>query len=160
LAKFQEWWNRNIWTTSKSALTFDLKGTQAYSQIFGELDEYSNERVNERKAHQIATVYSCINVRAQTIAALPVNVIKEGKDGQKRVLTDHAAYYPLAHQPNSYMSSANMFMTSMIHSDSWGNSILAINRDGFNQPMSFEIIMPGDWDVKVVEGEAFYKIRA
>jgi HK97 family phage portal protein len=159
--KLQKWFNDNIWDVSSKSVGpyYDLKGTTAYSKFFGEFENFSDENVSEKRAHQISTVYTCINVRAQTVASLPINIIKEDSKGLKKVLEDHPAYYPLAHEPNSYMSSANLFMTSMIHSDSWGDSIIAINRDSFMRPTSFEIIMPGDWQVTVVDGKAFYKIR-
>jgi HK97 family phage portal protein len=146
------------WGQKKSVgPTFDLKGTSAFSQIFGETN-FSEETVTEKRAHGLATVFTCINVRGRTIASLPLNVMIE-ENSEKRILTDHPAYYPLAHQPNSYMSSANMFLTSMIHSDSWGNSVIGINRDSRGKPSSFDIVCPGDWTVTKVDGEAWYKIN-
>lgn len=138
--------------------TFDLKGTDAYTNIFGFNDDFTNETVTERRAHGLATVYTCLNVRSRTIASLPLNVMMEA-EGKKEVLTDHSAYYPLAQQANSYMSSAQLFLTSMIHSDSWGNSIIGINRDSRNRPYSFDLICPGEWDVVKMEGDAYYKIN-
>lgn len=143
---------------SATGPTFDLKGTDALTRIMGYNDNFSDEVVSERRAHGLATVYTCINVRSRTIASLPINVMIE-ENGQKRVLTDHSAYYPLAHEPNNYMSSAQMFLTSMIHSDSWGNSVIGINRDSRMRPYSFDLICPGDWDVTKSDGEAWYKIN-
>lgn len=157
--KLQKWFNETIWNSQKSVgQTFDLKGTSAFSQIVGYNDNFTDEAVTERRAHGLSTVYTCINVRSRTIASLPINVFREEKD-VKQIVTDHPAYYPLAQQPNSYMSSAQLFLTSMIHSDSWGNSLIGINRDSRNRPYSFDLICPGEWDVKKVEGEAFYKIN-
>lgn len=138
--------------------TFDLKGTTSWSNIFGHNDDFTNETVTERRAHGLATCYTCINVRSRTIASLPINpMIEEG--GNKRVITDHSVYYPLSQQANSYMSSAQLFLTSMIHADSWGNSIVFIHRDSRNRPYAFDIVMPGDWEATKVNGEAFYKIN-
>ena len=138
--------------------TFDLKGTEAKTQIYGYNDDFSNELVTERRAHGLATVYTCLNVRSRTIASLPLNPMIEEND-TKRILTDHAVYYPLAQQANNYMSSAQLFLTSMIHSDSWGNSVVGINRDSRGRPYSFDLICPGEWDVTKVDGDAFYKIN-
>jgi HK97 family phage portal protein len=138
--------------------TFDLKGSESYTRIFGPSDDFTNETVSERRAHGLSTVYTCINVRSRTIASLPINPMLEEK-GVKRIINDHPVYDPLAQQANNYMSSAQMFLTSMIHSDSWGNSIIGINRDSRNKPYSFDLIEPGDWDVTKLEGEAFYKIN-
>jgi HK97 family phage portal protein len=162
LAKLQNWFNKNIWDLSTKSLggTYDLKGTEAWSKVIGFDDNFSSEIVTERRAHGIATVYTCINVRSQTLASLPINVIRETEKGDKDILVDHPVYYPLAHQPNSYMSSANMFLTSMIHSDSWGNSYIGINRNGRGEVRSFDMIQPWDVDeIKVMNGNAFYKVR-
>lgn len=157
-AKIQDWINSNIWDFSKRS-DYDLKGTIARETIFGGFDNFSDEKVTEERAGRITTVYNCLNVRAQTIASLPINVFKTDKEGNTNSLTDHPAYYPLAHQPNNYMTSANLMMTSMFHSDRYGNSVIAIHRDGFMRPEKFEIIKPGDWDVRLVDGDAFYKIN-
>lgn len=148
------------WGAQKSSTgpVYDLKGTQAAINTFGFHDNFSNEIVTEKRSHGLATVYTCINVRARTIASLPINIYREEGE-QKNIITDHPAYYPLAHEPNSYMSSANMFMTSMIHSDSWGNSVIGINRDYKGRPTSFDLICPGEWDCTKSGGEAWYKIN-
>ena len=148
------------WGASKKDVgpTFDLKGTEAWSKVFGFEDNFSNELISEKRAHGLSTVYTCLNVRSRTIASLPLNPMIE-EEGQKRIITDHAVYYPLAQQANSYMSSAQLFLTSMIHSDSWGNSIIGINRDSRGRPYSFDLICPGEWDAVKVEGDAFYKIN-
>lgn len=147
------------WGAKKSVgPTYDLKGTEAQQRIFGYQDNFSEEVVTERRALGLATVFSCLNVRSRTIASLPINIMVEEK-GDKIATTDHAAYYPLAHEPNQYMSSANMFLTSMLHSDGWGNSVIGINRDSRLRPSSFDLICPGEWDVTKYDGEAWYKIN-
>lgn len=156
-ALIQDWFNKTIWDTTRRSI-YDLNGTYQREVVFGSNDNFSNEIVTERRAHGLATVYTCINVRAKTIASLPISIIQE-REKKKQSLTDHPAYYILAQQPNNYMSSANMFMTSMIHSDSWGNSIIGINRDGRTRPTSFDIVMPDEWQVTVKDGDAFYKIN-
>ncbi len=147
------------WGDAKtSATTYDLKGTSSAEAIFGINDNFSDEKVTERRAHGLATVYTCINVRGRTIASLPINPIIE-ENNSKRILTDHSVYEPLAQQANKYMSSAQMFLTSMIHSDSWGNSVIGINRDSRGRPYSFDLICPGEWDCTKLNGEAYYKIN-
>lgn len=137
---------------------YDLKGTDARANIFGFNDNFSEEPVTEKRAHNLATVYTCINVRSRTIASLPLNpMISEA--GGTRVLTDHSTYTPLAQEANSFTSSAQMFLTSMVHSDSWGNSLIGINRDSRGRPYRFDIICPGEWDVECVDGEPYYRIR-
>lgn len=137
---------------------FDLKGSIHDSNIFGWHDDFTNEHVSEKRAHGLSTVYTCLNVRSRTIASLPLNPMIE-ENGTKRIITDHAVYYPLAQQANNYMSSAQLFLTSMIHSDSWGNSVIGINRDSRGRPYSFDIIEPTNWEATRMDGEAYYKIN-
>jgi HK97 family phage portal protein len=127
--------------------------------LVGFNDNFSEEAVSESRAHGLSTVYTCINVRSQTIAALPINVYRETDQG-KQSLTEHPAYYPLAHQPNSYMTSANMFMTAMIHADSWGNSYIGINRSGRGAVNSLDLLNPWECEsINIVDGNAYYNIN-
>lgn len=149
------------WGAHKSATgpTFDLKGTDAAERIWGNRDNFSNEVVTERRAHGLATVYTCINVRAKTLASLPIKVYRKLDNGDTELLKDHDVAWVFGNEPNNYMSSANMMYTSVIHSDSWGNSLIGINRDGRMRPKSFEVIMPDDWSVVVKDGKAYYRIN-
>ena len=136
-----------------------LSGSEAWSKLFGVGENYSEEVVSERRAHGLATVYSCINVIARTAASIKPAVLQEQGPNQKQALTDHAVYESWCQEPNKYMTGANMMLTSMLHANSWGNSVIGISRDSRGNPYAFEIIQPGDWDVKVQDGLAFYSIR-
>jgi len=123
-----------VWDFSKKSISgeFDLKGTEAWARLIGYKDNFSEEAVSEQRALGLSTVYT----------------------------TDHPVYYPLAHQPNSYMSSANMFLTSMIHADSWGNSYIGINRNGRGEVRSLDILQPWECEsINVIDGNAYYNIN-
>jgi HK97 family phage portal protein len=157
----QKVFEKYIWDFSaKSAGNpYNLKGADAWARLVGFNDNFSEEAVSESRAHGLSTVYTCINVRSQTIAALPINVYRETDQG-KQSLTEHPAYYPLAHQPNSYMTSANMFMTAMIHADSWGNSYIGINRSGRGAVNSLDLLNPWECEsINIVDGNAYYNIN-
>lgn len=157
----QRLFEKYVWDFNTKSATnpYNLKGTDAWTRLVGFNDNFSEEPVNETRSHGLATVYTCINVRAQTVAALPLNVYRENERG-KVALTDHPAYYPLAHQPNSYMTSANLFMTSMIHADSWGNSYVGINRSGRGAVSSLDILSPWECEsINIIDGNAYYNIR-
>lgn len=160
-AKFQNWFESNIWDLSKkSSSNITLKSPNAVSLFTGSQDDFSNEIVTEKRAHGLATVYTCLKVRSETVAALPINVYRETPDGDKQSISDHPVYYPLAQQPNAYMTSANLFLTSMLHSDSWGNSYIGINRNGRNVVQSLNLIQPHECEnIQVVDGNAFYQIN-
>ena len=138
--------------------TYDLKGTEALANIRGYSDNFTDETVSVRRSMGLAAVYTSMNVRSRTICSLPVNPMIE-ENGTKRILTDHAVYYPLAQQANNYISSANLFLTSMLHADGWGDSVVGINRDSRSRPASFDIIKPTEWDAYARAGEAWYRIN-
>ena len=150
------------WGKSAVGETYDLKGTHALETIFGSYDNFSSEPVTERRALGLSAVYTSLNVLSRTMASLPINVMRETPtDGgmRKDVLTDHPAYDLIAHQPNSWMSSAQMMLTSTIHAHGWGNSVIGIDRDGFGRPIRLELIEQGDFSFTKVDGEVFYNIR-
>lgn len=146
------------WVYNPLARSFSTISGQFWNTAVFGTDTFADERINEYTAHRIATVYTCINVRSQTIAALPMSVFREDKKtGRKEGWTDHPVYYPLAHEPNDYLTSANFFQTCMIHADSWGNSYALITRDDRGNAIAYEILEPFDVEPVVVEGKAFYK---
>jgi HK97 family phage portal protein len=161
-ARFQNLFNKYIWNVSKKDVgsTFDLKGTDAWERIFGSFDNFSEETVTERRVFGLATAYTCLNALSRTHSALPCGVFEETKDGKKNAITDHAAYWLLSQEPNSYMSAANMAHTSELHLQAYGNSVIGINRYArTNEPKSLDIIQPGDWDCVMHDGDLWYKIR-
>ena len=57
--------------------------------VFGKAD--SGERVDERSAMQIATVYACVRLLAETVAGLPLHLYRM-KDSAKERAVDHPLY--------------------------------------------------------------------
>ena len=106
---------------SSVGATYDLKGNFPGTTV----DDFSSERISERRALGLSAVYTCINVTSRTTASLPINIVAD-ENNVKRQVTDHPAYYPLAHEPNTYMSSAQLFLTAMIHAEGWGNALIGI----------------------------------
>lgn len=158
---FQRFVEKYLWDFSSKSTgsPYNLKGSDAWARLVGFNDNFSEEAVSESRAHGLATVYTCINVRSQTLGALPVGVYRDTPNG-KIALTDHPAYYPLAHQPNSYMTSANMMMTAMIHADSWGNSYIGINRSGRGAVTSLDLLKPWECEsINIINGNAYYNIN-
>jgi HK97 family phage portal protein len=121
-------------------------------------DSFSEEKVNEYRAHRIATVYICINVLYQTISALPLSVYRT-KNGRTERIDDHPAYYALSQQANSYLSAAQFQGTTEIHQQSWGNGYAYINRNFTGQGESYDILDPWDVSPIIEQGQAFYKYK-
>ena len=87
--------------------------------IFGRAD--SGERVDEKSALQIATVYACVRLLAETVASLPLHLYRytDKGDGKERA-TDHPLYKILYRQPNPEMTSFSFREAMMIHLLLWG----------------------------------------
>ena len=72
--------------------------------IFGRAD--SGERVDERTAMQIATVYACVRLLAESVASLPFHLYHMTDDeGGKEKAKDHPLYKILYRQSNPEMTS-------------------------------------------------------
>ena len=156
--KLQKWFNENIWNTSKRDWTagddlYDIHGSIIHS--FYTFEGTGGEAVTPQTALRNPTIYSAINVRGNTIASLPINVIEETK-GKKTQLTDHSAYWMLAHEPNSYMTAANFWKVIMLHVDAWGNAYAKINRDSRRNPISADILVPWEVSIEYQDGDLYY----
>ena len=109
--------------------------------VFGKAD--SGEKVDEKSAMQIATVYACVRLLAETVAGLPLHLYRM-KDGMsaKEKATDHPLYKLLYRQPNPEMTSFSFRETMMTHLLLWGNSYAQIIRDGKNNVLALYPLMP------------------
>lgn len=142
--RFQDWFYRNVWDTRSFPA--------AFREMYG--SGVTDENVNKNTALGVAAWYTCINVISQTVGALPGHVIQES-GSQKKILTGKTDYL-LAHQPNEYLSSANMMMGAMINLYSQGNAFIRIFRDEFEEPAQLELYCSYDVTIQKVDGEVFY----
>ena len=103
----------------------------------------SGERVDERTAMQIVTVYACVRLLSNTIAGLPLHLYRytgSGEDKERAV--DHPLYKILHRQPNPEMSSFSFWEALMCHLLLWGNGYAQIVRDGKNQVLGLYPLLP------------------
>ena len=90
--------------------------------VFGRAD--SGERVDEKSAMQIATVYACVRLLAETVAGLPLHLYRSMDGGSaKERATDHPLYKLLYRQPNPEMTSFSFREVMMTHLLLWGNCL-------------------------------------
>ena len=85
--------------------------------------------VDEESALKISTVYACVKVISETIASLPLNLLKELTNGDSEKAKQHPLYTILKDVPNSEMSSftfREMLMTNLLL---WGNAYALIKRN-------------------------------
>ena len=127
---------------------------------FGTAD--SGERVDERSAMQIATVYACVRLLAESVAQLPLHLYRYTANGKgKEMATDHPLYWLLHDIPNPEMTSFTWRETMMTHLLLYGNSYSQIIRDGRNGVVSIYPLLPENVEVDRDEhGDIYYIYHA
>ena len=128
--------------------------------VFGKAD--SGERVDEKSAMQIATVYACVRLLAETVAGLPLHLYRMKDDtNSKERATDHPLYKLLYRQPNPEMTSFSFREVMMVQLLLWGNCYAQIIRDGRNGIISLYPLLPENMEIDRDEkGEIFYTYHA
>lgn len=89
----------------------------------------SGVEVDEESSLRISAVYACVKVIAETIASLPLVLLKELSNGDNEKAKQHPLYSVLHDSPNSEMTSftfREMLMTNLLL---WGNAYALIKRD-------------------------------
>jgi len=122
----------------------------------------SGEQVDEKSAMQIATVYACVRLLAESVAQLPLHLYRYTDSGTgKEMAADHPVYPIIHRQPNPEMTSFTWRETMMVHLLLWGNSYSQIIRDGKNGILSIYPLLPENVEVDRDErGEIYYIYHA
>lgn len=85
-----------------------VKDTEDINGAWGiAFDSLSGENVSIRSASQIATVYNCVNVLAETLGSIPLKVYRRKKGGEKEEI-ENGLTKTLA-MPNSRQNSFDFF---------------------------------------------------
>lgn len=96
----------------------------------------SGLRVSEMTAIQVTTVFQCVNIICNGIAAHPLNVYStQAKSGRtaKIKAPDHPLFDILHHEPNVEMTSTTWRKTMQSHILLWGNGYSELQRNGKGQ---------------------------
>ena len=128
--------------------------------VFGRSN--AGEQVDEKAAMQIPTVYACVRLLAESIAALPLHLYRvTDNNGNKEKARDHPLYKILYRQPNPEMTSFVFWETLMTHLLLWGNAYAQIVRDGKNTVLGLYPLLPENVEVDRDEsGELYYIYHA
>ena len=119
----------------------------------------SGERVDEKSAMQISTVYACVRLLAETVAGLPLHLYRYTDSGEgKEKAIDHPLYKILYRQPNPEMTSFTFRETMMTHLLLWGNAYAQIIRDGKNTVLGMYPLLPENVEVDRDEAGNLYYI--
>ena len=129
--------------------------------VFGRAD--SGEKVDEKSAMQIAAVYACVRLLAETVAGLPLQLFKftnERENGKEKA-REHPLYKILYRQPNPEMTSFTFRETMMTHLLLWGNAYAQVIRDGKNNILGLYPLQPDLVEVDRNErGQIYYIYHA
>ena len=126
--------------------------------VFGRAD--SGERVDEKSAMQIATVYACVRLLAESVAGLPLHLYRftDTSENGKEKAKDHPLYRLLYMLPNPEMTSFSFREVMMTHLLLWGNCYAQIIRDGKNGILGLYPLLPENVEVDRDEKDEIYYI--
>ena len=122
--------------------------------VFGKAN--SGEMVDEKSAMQIATVYACVRLLADSVAQLPLHLYRASdNDGQEKA-TNHPLYKILYREPNPEMTSFSYWEAVMTHLLLWGNSYSQVVRDGRNNVLGLYPLLPENVEIDRTEKGELY----
>lgn len=106
----------------------ELDESSGWALITQALRSGGSSPVTPTSALQIAAVFSCVRVLAESFGQLPLELME--RDGRNRApATSHPLYWILHLSPNPEMTSAELRMTMMSHLATWGNAYAQIVYD-------------------------------
>lgn len=125
--------------------------------VFGKAD--SGEKVDEKSAMQIATVYACVRLLAETVAGLPLHLYRmnDGTNAKERAV-EHPLYKIFYRQPNPEMTSFSFREVMITDLLLWGNCYAQIIRDGKNGILGLYPLLPENVEVDRDEKGSIYYI--
>lgn len=105
------------------------------------LNYNSSSSYSNSKAMKLSTVYACTNLLSNSVALLPIKVIRY-EDGRKIEIKDHPLLKVMNITPNNRFNKFNLFKLLIESVILNGNGYLYINRDEKLNVKSLELIDP------------------
>jgi len=118
----------------------------------------SGVRVSEQNSIGLTAVWASVRLLSETVAAMPLNVYKREKDGDRFLEEKHPLNTIVSVAPYSHYTSYTWKQTFMNHLLLWGNAYCKINRNGGAKVDGLELLDPQDVKVEKNEdtGEIIY----
>ena len=114
---------------AKNLVSDVINPAQWFIDLFGGgTTTSSGETITATSSLNIATVYSCIDVKSKAIAKLPIQVFKTTATGRERN-KQHRVAYLLETRPNPFMSPFVFKQTISVHQNLWGTAYIYIEGD-------------------------------
>ena len=118
----------------------------------------SGEKVDEKTVMQIATVYACVRLLADSVAQIPLHLYKWDGEDRSVKATEHPLYKILYRQANPEMTSFSFMEMIMVQLLLWGNAYAQIVRDGKNGILGLYPLPPENVEVDRDESGKLYYI--
>lgn len=113
----------------------------------------SGKTVTEIGAMQLSTVYACVRVLAESVAALPLHLYEDNGENKERAIK-HPLYTLLHDAPNLDMTSFVFREVLMTHLLLWGNAYAQILRDGHGRIGGLYPLFPNKMSVERADNGA------
>lgn len=115
--------------------------------------------VSYRRAMQQATVWACVRIISESIASLPIELIRKNRDGTVEPVTEHPALDVL-HMPNDWQTCHEFIQQNVIWTELRGNGYAYKVKDGQGRvrrlmPISEDYVdveQLGDWSLEYFVG--------
>jgi HK97 family phage portal protein len=118
-----------------------------FTSIFG-YDSASGEKVTVDSALNVPTVYSCVNILANSVAKLPFQTFKKTRMGRERDSL-HAVAKVLEDRPNPYQSPFKFKHLIETHRNTWGNAYINVSWGVDGRPKALWLLNPSVTDPKI-----------
>lgn len=110
------------------------------------------------QAMRIATVFTCVLVRAESLSTLPVNVMQSTAEGSQ-VAYNHPVYKLIHNKPNPFQTASSFWKSVSAHIDLHGECFCLVKYSGRIQPIRIDLIQDPK-SVQILEtdnGSAVYE---
>ncbi len=140
---------------------FDIGDASAYGKFLLTQGSQSSSgvTVTEGTALGLPAAYSCINVLSQTLANIPLELMKSTNNKNPKPAYGHPIYDLMKIQPADGQTSYTWRQTLEGHRNGWGNAYSKINRSN-GMPVDLEIWLPDRTEVRLLDNRArdiFYR---
>ncbi len=121
----------------------------------------SGKRVTADSSMRSTAVYACIKLLSETVASLPITVIRKNKDGSKEVLHDHPLYGLLHNSPNQIQTSYEFRELQQGYVSLRGNAYAYKDYNAAGELVSLMPIHPDNVEPKLNENDQIvYLVKA
>ncbi|MGM8213562.1 phage portal protein [Virgibacillus sp. W0430] len=131
----------NLLGVKNESDTTDLKEPAPwFLKMFGH-ESASGEKVTVNSALGVPTVYRCVNIKANAVAMLPLQVFKRTNKGRERE-KKHVVSKLLEDRPNPYQGPFKFKHLMETHRNTWGNAYVNIDWGADGRPKSLWLLNP------------------